>query len=327
MKASTYTQYGGPENVQLTEIPKPVPGKNQVLLRVKAASVNPYDWHFLRGKPTFMRLFIGLRRPRKQRLGKDVAGIVEAVGPEVTRWNIGDEVFGDSKYGSFSEYCLADEDGLAAKPTNLSWPESASLGMCGSTALQGLDDADFFNRIKKNSGLRVAVNGANGGIGHMLVQICKASGAHVTATCKTSNVAWVKSLGADAVIDYTRDTLTSGKYDLVIDTVRTHAFKDLRASLVDGGVYICLGFGAMGPVLGPLPQAAQLGTMRKKGRQMQTSDCKYSAERFDQLRQLAEAGALRPHIEHTFPLEQTAKGIAHVGAGHTRGKTVIVLGP
>ncbi|MGB0652068.1 MAG: NAD(P)-dependent alcohol dehydrogenase [Thermoplasmatota archaeon] len=322
MKAMRYHRYGGAEVLQLEDVPMPEPGPGQVRLAVRAASVNPYEFHFLRGDPLFMRLITGLRRPKEPGIGKDVAGVVDAVGSGVTDFAPGDEVFGSGD-GSYAEFCLAPVAKLAHKPASLSFEEAAALPMAGYTGLQALDQAGV--GAGAPPGKRVLVNGASGGIGHLVVQMAKAMGAHVTATCKTANVAWVKELGADRVIDYAKASLLDGPddHDAIIDMVVNHPLRALVGKLAPGGTYAWVGAAKMGKVLGPLPKLARLQLMRTKDRRAIVVNAKALRSDLERMAAWADAGQLRPTIEQVLGLEQAGEGIVHVERGHSKGKTVI----
>ncbi len=234
MKAIVYARYGPPDVLQYLDIDKPVPADDQVLIKVHAASVNPYDWHFLRGTPTFIRLFTGLSKPKSPRLGADLAGIVESAGKLVTRFKPGDTVFGTAT-GSFAEYACAQEKTLALKPEKLSFSQAAAIPIAGVTALQGLRDSG-----KLRTGQSVLINGAAGGVGTFSVQLAKHFGANVTGVCSTRNLDLVRSLGADRVIDYTRTDFTESgeQYDVLFDLVGNR--KLLRASACTASrSYLC----------------------------------------------------------------------------------------
>jgi NADPH:quinone reductase-like Zn-dependent oxidoreductase len=237
MKAVVYCDYGGPDVLKLENIAKPVPNDDQVLIKVRAASVNPYDWHFMRGEPFIMRLGNGLRKPKTTRIGVDFSGVVEAVGKNVRQFKPGDEVFG-GRTGSFAEYVLMLEKNLILKPENLSFEQAGAVQIAGLTALQGLRDAG-----KLQAGQNVLINGASGGVGTFAVQIGKALGAQVTGVCSTRNVDLVRSLGADHVIDYTKDDFTKGaeRYDLILDMVGNKGLLACRRALKPDGKYIMIG--------------------------------------------------------------------------------------
>src|SRR6516164_3730606 len=255
MKAIIYCDYGL-ANVRLADIEKPVPKDDEVLVRVHAASVNPYDWHFIEGTPYVMRAMgVGLRKPKNIRLGNDFAGTIEAVGKNVTQYKVGDEVFGGS-FGSFGQYlCRRATGSVASKPAGLSFEQAAAINIAGITALQAVRDHG-----KVQSGQKVLINGASGGVGTFAVQIAKSYGADVTGVCSGRNTELVQSLGADHVIDYTKEDFTKGDqhYDVVIDNVANHSLSECRKVLTDNGIYVMIGgggaseqgfLGAMGNVL------------------------------------------------------------------------------
>src|SRR5450755_4744347 len=237
MKAILYHSYGSPDVLQLEESAKPVVGDNEVMLRVRAASANPLDWHFLRGEPYAVRLVAGIARPKDPRLGVDMAGVVEAVGANVTRFHPGDEVFGAGK-GAFSEYACAPESSLVNKPPNLTFEEAAAVPIAAVSALQGLRTA---GRVEPGS--RVLINGAAGGVGTFAVQIAKSLGAVVTGVCSTTNVDMVRSIGADRVIDYTQEDFTKRgrRYDLILDCVGNHSLSACRRVLNSKGICVMVG--------------------------------------------------------------------------------------
>src|SRR2546428_4348167 len=241
MKAIVYCDYGV-ANLKLEDVEKPVPNDDQVLVKVHAVSVNPYDWHFIEGTPKIMRGMIGgLRKPKDTRLGVDFAGTVEAVGKNVTQFKPGDEVFG-GKGGAFAEYVTPRADrAVAVKPANVSFEEAASVNIAGLTALQAIRD-----KGKVQSGQKVLINGASGGVGTFAVQIAKIFGADVTGVCSTRNVDLVKSLGADRVIDYTKEDYTKGeqKYDVILDNVANHSLSENRKMLPPNGKYVLIGGGS-----------------------------------------------------------------------------------
>ncbi len=240
MKAVTYTEYGSPDVLHFTELEKPTPNDHEVLIRIRAASVNPLDWHFMRGEPFIVRMMAGgLLKPKVTRLGVDVAGQVEAVGRNVTQFKPGDEVFGACR-GAFAEYACATEAKLALKPANISFEEAAAVPVAAITALQGLRDK---GRIRR--GQKVVVDGASGGVGTFAVQIAKSFGAEVTAVCSTRNVDTARSIGADHVIDYTREDFTrSGqRYDLIMGANAYHSIFDYRRALSQDGIYVGAGGG------------------------------------------------------------------------------------
>jgi len=252
MKAAVYTRYGAPDVIEIKELDKPAPKENEALIRVRAASVNPYDWHFMRGEPYGVRLMAGgLRKPKDPRLGADVAGIVEAVGASVKQFQQSDEVFGMCK-GAFAEYACASEGSLARKPSNIRFEEAASVPIAGLTALQALRD-----KGQLKAGEKVLVNGAAGGVGTFGVQISKAFGAEVTGVCSTRNLEIVRAIGADHVIDYTKEDFTKGaqRYNLILDAVGNHSFGECRRVLHPGGILVGAGGGSDNWMIRPISQA------------------------------------------------------------------------
>jgi NADPH:quinone reductase-like Zn-dependent oxidoreductase len=317
MQAITYTQYGSPDVLRLTEVAKPMPADDEVLVKVYAASANPADWHLMRAAPFLARFANGLRKPKNTRLGADVAGRVEAVGPNVTQFHVGDAVFGCmplSKLGGFAEYVCANEAFLALKPASISFEAAATVPLAAFTALQGLRDKGHIQ-----SGQTVLVNGASGGVGTFAVQIAKSYGTNVTGVCSTRNVAMVRSIGADHVIDYTKDDFTQNgqRYDLIFDAVGNRSVADLKRALSPTGICAVAGFTSMSGLL----QTVVLGG--KKVGLMQTA----SPNKNDLvlLKELLEAGKIVPVIDRTYPLREVAKAIAYLEAGHAQGKVVITV--
>jgi NADPH:quinone reductase-like Zn-dependent oxidoreductase len=237
MKAAVYTGYGPPEVVHIVDLEKPVPKDNEVSIRVRAASVNPMDWHFMQGKPYVGRLAFGLRKPKDARVGRDVAGEVEAVGCNVTEFKPGDGVFGACR-GAFAEYACASDSRLAMKPENVTFEQAAAVPVAALTALQGLRD-----KGKMQPGQKVLINGAAGGVGTFAVQIAKSLGGNVTGVVSTRNLEMVRSIGADLVVDYTREDFTRGgqRYDLVFDLIGNHSLSACRRVLSPNGTYIAAG--------------------------------------------------------------------------------------
>src|SRR5712692_9147716 len=254
MKAIVYRDYGSPDVLRLEEIEKPVPNDNQVLIRVRAASVNPLDWHYMRGTPYIGRIEMGLLKPKVTRLGVDYAGTVEAVGRNVTQFKPGDEVFG-GRTGAFAEYVSVLEDrAVVLKPANLTFEQAASVPIAAITALQALRD-----KGKIQPGQKVLINGASGGVGTFAVQLAKNFGAEVTGVCSTRNVELVQSLGADHVIDYTKEDFTKGDqhYDVILDNVANHSLSECRRVLTPNGIYVLIGGGGVNEqgLVGPLGKA------------------------------------------------------------------------
>lgn len=323
MQAIVYRRYGPPEVLQLIEIDKPVPAPAEVLVRIHAASVNPYDWHFMRGTPKFIRLFTGLRGPKSPRLGADMAGVVESVGEGVTLFKAGDAVFG-SGAGSFADYACAAEAKLAFKPEGLSFEQSAAVPIAGITALQGLRDSG-----KVQPGQRVLINGAAGGVGTFSVQIGKWLGAHVTGVCSSRNVALVQSLGADRVIDYTREDFTRGgdRWDVIFDLVGNHPLAALRRALEPKGVFV--GCGGGGPektsadlLKGMLGQAAIAPFVSQK---LTGVLAKINGGDLKLLAELLQKGTIRSVLDRSYSLSNVAEAIGYVETGRARGKVTITI--
>ena len=326
MQAIVYHRYGSPDVLELQEIPKPTPSEDQVLIRVHAASVNPYDWHFLRGTPSFIRLFSGMGRPKFPRLGADVAGVVEAVGAKVAPFKPGDAVFGTAK-GSFAEYACADASQLAVKPQEISFEQAACLPIAGITALQGLRD-----KGKVQTGQSVLINGAAGGVGTFAVQIAKALGGEVTAVSNSNNLDLMRSIGADHVIDYTNEDFTrSGQhYDLIFDCHPSHSPLACRRVLNSNGIYIAVG-GPTGHLAGAI--ARMLATVflafvvsRFTTRKVVMFVAKVNHEDLGTLAELTASGKVTPVIEKSYRLSETAQAMRDLDEGHTRGKLVVSPG-
>ena len=320
MWAVHYSCYGGPEALQLGQHPKPVPQGNELLIRVESAAVNPLDWHFMRGSPYFMRLTSGIGKPSETRLGRDFSGVVEAVGPDVTRFGVGDAVFGGAG-GAFAEYLLRTEDfAVAAKPDNVSHAEAAAAPVAALTALQALRDKGGLQ-----SGERVLINGASGGVGTYAVQIAKAMGAHVTGVSSARNAERVLGLGADAVIDYKTSDYTrlDEEYDLIVDNVGNHSVLANRRALAPGGrmVMVAGGHGDwLGPVANPL-QALVISPFIDEQMTMLLAQLK--AEDLATIADMMAAGELRSVIDRHYSLEQIAEAVEYSESGRARGKIII----
>lgn len=323
MQAIVYHRYGPPDVLQFQEIPKPAPSDDEVLIRVRCASANPYDWHFLRGTPIFIRIITGLRHPKSPRLGADVAGQVESVGAAVTRFKPGDEVFGTCG-GSFAEYACAPEKTLAIKPRGLTFEDAAALPIAGITALQALRDCGHLT-----AGQTTLINGASGGVGIFAVQLARHFGAKVTAVCSTRNVDLVRSLGADSVIDYTREDFTRlpAKFDVLFDLVGNRSLAELRRVLQPRGIFV--GCGGGGPnrssfalLAGMLGHAAVSPFVSQKITGVFAS---INPQDLGVLADLVLAGAIQPVIDRTFPVSETANAIRYVEKGHARGKVLIAV--
>jgi NADPH:quinone reductase-like Zn-dependent oxidoreductase len=322
MKAMVQDHYGSAEVLETREVDKPEIGDHEVLVRVHAAGVNPADWAVMSGLPYIARPVYGLRRPKIGVRGTDVAGQVEAVGSGVTKFRPGDSVFGWCN-GSFADFAAASEDALALKPANLTFEQAASVPMAGLVALQAVRDHG-----KVQAGQKVLINGASGGIGTFAVQIAKSLGAEVTGVCSTPNVDMVRSIGADHVIDYTREDFTrSGlHYDFTLDNVSNHSLTDLRRALTPTGVLIPNGgnfgnhwFASAGRLL-RATVLFRFGSQRL-GRFLVAP----KSEDLVVLKELVEAGKVTPVIDHAYPLSETAQAMDRVGGGHSRGKVVITV--
>jgi NADPH:quinone reductase-like Zn-dependent oxidoreductase len=323
MKAVVSRCYGSSEVLELVEVPKPAPADHELLVRVRAAGVNPLDWHYMRGKPYLMRVESGVGRPKDSRTGVDFSGVVEAVGKNVVRFRIGDEVFGSAS-GAFAEYVIVREDrAVTLKPGNVTFEQAAAVPVAAITALQALRD-----KAKVQPGQKILINGASGGVGTFAVQIAKSMGADVTAVCSTRNVALVTALGADRVIDYTREDLTQReeKYDAIIDNVSSHSLLAYRQVLKPDGKLVVVGSIDDGAWLGPLKSL--FGAM--------VLDPFLSQEVFgllasqnqadlDALRDLMASSKITSLIDRRYRLDETPQAIAYVEEGHARGKVVINL--
>jgi NADPH:quinone reductase-like Zn-dependent oxidoreductase len=324
MKAMVYTKYGPPDVLELREVEKPAPKDDEALLKVHAASVNPADWHLLRGEPYIARLQLGLREPKDRVLGCDVAGRVEAVGENVTTLRPGDEVFGSPfmhGFGAFAERACVAEDLLAPKPATLSFEQAAAVPLAASTALQGLRD---HGRIEP--GHRVLIIGASGGVGTFAVQIAKSFDAEVTGVCSTRNVEMVRSLGADHVIDYTQeDFAQSGrKYDLIFQLAGTRSPSECRRALTSEGTLVHISGESDGRWIGPVDRIIKALVLSPfVSQKMASFTVKPNKEDLRYLKQLIEAGKLTPVIDRTYPLSETPEAIRYLENGHARGKVVI----
>jgi len=321
MKAIIYCEYGPPEVLKLEDIEKPVPNDDQVLIKVRAASVNPVDLVYRGGA----RIMTGLRKPRVTRLGTDLAGRVEAVGKNVTQVKPGDEVFGAAK-GAFAEYVCMPERALVIKPDNMTFEQAASVPVAAITALQGLRDKGHLQ-----AGQKVLINGASGGVGTFAVQIAKSFGAEVTGVCSTQNVEMVRSIGADRVIDYTKEDFTKGtqRYDLVFDNVGNHSFSERRRVLGPHGICVMVGAGGAGGndaiwtrLAGSLKA---LLLSRFVNQKFVMFIAKLNKEDLTILRDLMQSGKVTPVIDKTYTLSQVPDAIRHLETGHARGKVVITL--
>jgi NADPH:quinone reductase-like Zn-dependent oxidoreductase len=313
-------RYGGPEVLSYEETPKPTPADDEVLIKIRAASVNPYDCHFMHGRPRPLRLATGLRRPKDPRLGVDVAGDIEAVGKTVTGLAVGDAVFGACR-GAFAEYGCAKPASLTTKPENVTYERAACVAIAGITALQALRDS-----AQLRAGQTILVNGASGGVGTFAVQLANVFGATVTGVCSTHNVEMVRSIGAGRVIDYTKEDFTRAaqRYDAILDTVSNHSLAALRRVLAPRGTYVCVGAASHGQWLGPLARLLATRLISPFVRQRMTvAMARSSAGDLATLGDLMKAGRVTPVIERGYELRETADAIRHVDHGHARGKVVI----
>jgi NADPH:quinone reductase-like Zn-dependent oxidoreductase len=321
MKAIVQTEYGSPDVLSLQEIDKPVVPANGVLVQVRAASVNAGDWHLMRGDPFLTRLmFGGILKPKIKTLGMDVAGRVEAVGKDVTQFQVGDEVFGDLSecgFGAFAEYASATEAALSLKPTNISFEQAATVPGAALTALQGLRDC---GQIK--SGQKVLINGASGGVGSFAVQIAKALGAEVTAVCRTSKMEMIATLGADQIIDYTQIDITKNgqQYDLILDAAAYRSVFDYAPILKPDGTYVLIGGS-----ISRLFQVLLFGSIisRIMRRKLKCLMVKPNRSDLVILKDLIEAGKIVPAIDRTYPLSEVPTAIRQLEQRQVRGKVAI----
>lgn len=321
MKAIVRDRYGSADVLRYADVPRPTVGPEQVLVRVRACSLNFGDRVALRGEPTVIRLAWGLRRPRVTVLGRDVAGTVVEVGAKVTRWQPGDQVFGEVNQRGFAEYVAAPADHLARVPAGVSFEQAATLPVAASTALQALRLGGV------TAGSRVLVNGASGGVGTFAVQLAADLGAQVTGVCSSRNADLVRSLGADAVVDYTREDFTRGdrSYDVIFDLAGGHGLAALRRVLAPGGVYLSSS-GAGGRVVGPLPHLLKVAVLGAVTRQrLRVVTARRDTGDLDHLAGLIAAGRLSPAIERVRPLSETAEVLRALETDHARGKIVLVV--
>jgi NADPH:quinone reductase-like Zn-dependent oxidoreductase len=324
MKAIVQEKYGSTDVLELKDIDKPVVGDDDLLLRVHAAGVDPGVWHLMTGLPYLVRIMgFGLRKPRVRIRGRDVAGHVEAVGKNVTQFHPGDEVFGTCE-GSFAEYVCAQADRLAPKPANLTAEQAAAVPISGLTALQGLRD-----KGKVQPGRRVLIIGAAGGVGTFAVQIAKAFGAEVTGVCSTAKVDLVRSIGADHVIDYTREDLVDGvqHYDLILDTAGNRSLSQLRRALARRGTLVIVGGEGGGRWLGGFDRQILRAPVLSLfvSQTLSPFIAKEKSEDLVVLKELIEAGKVTPIIGRTYPLSEVPEAIRYLEGGHTRGKVVITV--
>jgi NADPH:quinone reductase-like Zn-dependent oxidoreductase len=319
MRAIIHNTYGSPDVLELQEIDKPDLTDDGVLVRVRAASINPVDWYGMTG-PWFARPQSGLRKPRERQLGTDFAGTVEAVGGEVTEFRPGDEVFG-GRNGALAEYvCVRKDRALVPKPANMTFEQAAAVPVAALTALQGLRD-----KGQLQPGQHVLVNGASGGVGTFAVQIAKALGAEVTGVCSTRNVDLVRSLGADHVIDYTREDFTRSdtRYDLMLDVAGSRSWTECRRVLEPQATVVMVGAKGTG-LMGPLGHIVRFRLTALRGSQRATFFiAKFNKPDLDALRELLESGQVTPVVDRRYELSETADAFRYLGEGHAQGKIVI----
>ncbi|MGO8874949.1 MAG: NAD(P)-dependent alcohol dehydrogenase [Acidimicrobiales bacterium] len=321
MKAIVGIDYGSPDGLRLEDVPLPSPGPKQVLVRVVAASLNPYDWHLMRGKPYLVRLSSGFRRPKRPSCGVDAAGVVEAVGADVTDFKPGDHVFGMCA-GSLAEYGVSEErNELVAKPEGLSYERAAALPMAGFTALQAV------RRANLEAGQTLLVNGAAGGVGTFAVQIAAAMGAVVTGVCSKANLETVRSLGATTVVDYASEdfTATGHRYDVVLDTVGNRSLKDLRGCIRSRGAVVLIA-PHPGNWIGPLvlPLGAIVTSKIRKERLLPMM-AKVNRDDLTTLANLTVEGKISPVVSRTYSLGDAAEAMRHLETGHAVGKLVVTI--
>lgn len=324
MKAAVHERYGVPRQVvEIRELAKPELGPDEVLVRVRAASVNIADWYAVTGRPWIARASTGLRRPKETRIGVDYAGVVEEIGSEVAQFRPGDEVFG-GRTGACAEYVAAKADrAIVTKPENVTFEEAAAVGVAATTALQAIRD-----RGKLEPGQRVLVHGASGGVGTYAIQIAKAFGGQVTAVCGPRGVDIARSLGADLVVDYTEDDVTRGdrRFELVIDIAGTRSFRQLRRVLARDATVVVVGGKRANRLLGPLAHVtgSRLASVFSSQKTVFFL-AKLGKGDMEALRELLEAGKLRSRVDDVYPLDRLADALEHMGNGHPQGKIVVTL--
>lgn len=317
MKAVIYDRYGSPDVLRTEEVPMPSPRAGQVRVKVASTSVNLSDWECLRGSPAHARMG-GLRSPAHRTLGSDIAGVIDKVGEGVTRFRVGDEVYGDNLAlkGGFAEYVVAPESALAHKPAQLTFAEASTIPQAGAIAAQGTDSA--------LAGSRVLINGAGGGSGSFAIQLAKRRGAHVTGVDNAAKLDFMRSVGADDVIDYGRDDFTrpSRPYDLILDLVASRSVFAYRRALAPGGIYRCVG-GSVPTLLRVLTAGWMVG--RISGRRIGILAVKEGPAHFEPLADLCISGAVRIHIDSAYALDEVPAALAHVGEGRALGKVVVQI--
>jgi len=323
LKAIFHDRFGLPSEVlSLRDIDKPIVGDDEVLIKVHAASTNPYDWHFVTGTPFITRLGAGTRKPKFNVPGVDLAGTIEAVGSDV-RWLMpGDEVFGRAQ-GAFAEYASTQAGKLVGKPANITFEEAAAARMAAMTALQAVRD-----KGKVNAGQKVLINGASGGVGTFAVQIAKSLGAEVTGVCSSRNVEMVRSIGADHVIDYTEQNFTEDGpvYDVLIDNIGNHSLSDFRRSLTSQGTYVLVGGAKQGRLIGPMKQLFRAVAVSPfVGQNLSPLMVKVSRDDLLVIAEMLTDGTVKSVIDRTFDLADTPEALTYQGEGHAQGKIIITI--
>src|SRR5688572_17662229 len=321
MEAIIHTKYGLPDVLEMKEIEKPIPKDNEVLIKVRASSVNPAEWYAMIGLP-IARTGSGLFKPKDIRLGVDYSGVIEAVGKDMTHFKIGDEVFG-ARSGALAEYVCV-KNIIIPKLKKISFEEAASVPTAAITALQGLRD---FGKIK--AGQKVLINGASGGVGTFAVQIAKALGAEVTGVCSTRNVEIVKSLGADDVIDYTKEdfTLNNQEYDVLLDIAGTRSWSEYKRVLKPDSRFVIVGAPKRNKIIGPLAHVMRIkaGSWRAS-QKIEFFIAKFNKEDMKLIKEWLESGKVKPFVEKTYPLKDISEAMRHLGTGHAQGKIVVTIG-
>jgi NADPH:quinone reductase-like Zn-dependent oxidoreductase len=321
MKAIVYQRYGSPDVLRYEDTAKPIPGDDEVLIRVCAAALNPLDWHFVRGSPYGIRFMTGLRRPKDARLGMDVAGRVEAVGKNVKEFRAGDDVFGACR-GAFADYVCTAEAALALKPANVTFEQAGCVSVAAFTALQGLRDIGRVQREQK-----ILINGAAGGVGTFAVQIGHWLGAEVTGVCSTRNVEMVRSLGADHVIDYTQQDFTRNgeRYDVIFDCIGNHSLLACRRVLVRRGIYIMVG-APSGRWIAPMDRVLRMRVLSWfVSQNLSSIMAKTNKDDLNLMAELMQSGKVTPVIDRRYRLSEVPEALLYLEEGHARGKVVIIL--
>ncbi|MCX6255742.1 MAG: NAD(P)-dependent alcohol dehydrogenase [Bacteroidia bacterium] len=316
MKAIVYTKFGPPDVLQLKEVEKPIPKDNEILIKVHAASANAYDWRHLRADPFLIRLMgAGLLKPKHKILGADIAGQVEAVGRNVKQFQPGDDIFGEGSYGGFAEYVCVDENRFVLKPVNLTFEEAAAVPMAALTALQGLRDKGQIQARQK-----VLINGASGGVGSFAVQIAKSFEAEVTGVCSTTKMDFVRSIGADHVIDYSQEDVTKNRqqYDLIFDIAAYRSISDYKRILSSSGIYVLAG-GFMARIF----QLMLISMTGAKNMRLMVANINQKDLLF--IKALLEVGKIKSIIDKHYALNETAEALRYLEEGHARGKVVITV--